>query len=346
MYSYLYLALAVFGLTSIIEIIKSSQKISIIKFYFILILAFTTINSSIDFVNSFGYDLSLYGSIVRLFTTISLVNIFYAVTQFKIPKMVIYIEAILFIIYFIAILNGFRFIIIENGHFIREASILNKINLVLVNPLFFGSMVYNLNKLQKVDTRNLYQIRMKRWMNFLYILFIIVIISIISSIIFIYFNSFHNYLDSRFVLFFYRILATSFIFFRPKFIDDAGLLINYEGIKSYKNEISIKNFNFLFYSNFYYLKQDANLDDFALKLNHTKEEVADFLKSQNEQNFNELLNKNRVDYFKELLKSKQHHYFTIEALSEMSGFNNRRTMYNAFNKYVGMTPSEFIAINK
>jgi YesN/AraC family two-component response regulator len=94
------------------------------------------------------------------------------------------------------------------------------------------------------------------------------------------------------------------------------------------------------------LKQDASLEDFALKLNHTKEAVADFLKIQNEQNFNDLLNKNRVDYFKELLKSKQHLSFTIEALSEMSGFNNRRTMYNAFNKYVGMTPSEFITINK
>lgn len=346
MYSYLYLALSVFGLVSMIEIFKNSFKISIIKGYFILILLFISINSVIDFISSFGYDLSMYVSIVRLFVTISLVNIFYAVTQFKIPKMVIYIETILFMVYFIAILNGFRFITSVNGHFVREATILNKINLVVVNPLIFGSMVYNLNKLRKIDTSNLYQVRIKKWMSFLNILFYVIVISIVTSIIYIYNKTLNSNIDSRFVLFFYRLLATSFIFFRPKFIDDAGLMINYEGIKSFSDQISITKFNFLFYSNHYFLKQDASLEDFALKLNHSKEEVADFLKTQNDQNFNDLLNKNRVDYFKELLKSKQHHSFTIEALSEMSGFNNRRTMYNAFNKYVGMTPSEFIAINK
>lgn len=346
MYSYLYLALSVFGLVSMIEILRNSTKISIIKSYFVLILLFTSINSVIDFINSFGYDLSLYGSIVRLLSTVSIVNIFYAVTQFKIPKFVIYIEAILFTIFFIAILNGFRFITTRNGHLVGMDNILSRINLIIVNPLIFGSMIYNLNKLRKIDSNNLYQVRIKKWMSFLNILFYVIVISIVTSIIYIYNKTLNSNIDSRFVLFFYRFLAISFIFFRPKFIDDAGLIISYEGIKAFNDKISIKNFNFLFYSNHYFLRQDASLEDFALKLNHSKDEVADFLKTQNDQNFNDLLNKNRVDYFKELLKSKQHHSFTIEALSEMSGFNNRRTMYNAFNKYVGMTPSEFIAVNK
>ena len=123
-------------------------------------------------------------------------------------------------------------------------------------------------------------------------------------------------------------------------------MVNYENVRLHNDQISIKQFDFLFYSSHYYLNQEASIEDFALKLNHTKEEVIDFLKTQNEQNFNELININRIEYFKELLKSKQHESFTIEALSEMSGFSNRRTMYNAFNKYVGMTPSEFIFIHK
>ena len=49
-----------------------------------------------------------------------------------------------------------------------------------------------------------------------------------------------------------------------------------------------------------------------------------------------------MEYLKELLNAKKYESFTIEALSEMAGFNNRRTMYNAFNKYVGLTPTEFI----
>jgi AraC-like DNA-binding protein len=346
MYSYLYLALAVFGLVAMLEIIKNSQKISIIKLYFIFILLFTTINSLIDFIKTFGYDLSMYGSIVRLLVTISLINIFYAVTQFKIPKIVIYIEAILFTIYFISILNGFRFISTQNEHFIGNATILNKINLIVVNPLIFGTMMYNLNKLRIIDANNLYQVRIKKWMTFLNILFIVIVLSILCSIAFVYIRPLYNNIDSRLVLFFYRLLAIFFIFFRPKFIDDAGLMVNYENVRLHNDQISIKQFDFLFYSSHYYLNHEASIEDFALKLNHTKEEVIDFLKTQNEQNFNELISINRIEYFKELLKSKQHHSFTIEALSEMSGFSNRRTMYNAFNKYVGMTPSEFIFIHK
>jgi YesN/AraC family two-component response regulator len=84
------------------------------------------------------------------------------------------------------------------------------------------------------------------------------------------------------------------------------------------------------------------MEDLALKLNVSKIELANFLKLEIEENFTELLNKNRIGYLKELLSAKKYESFTIEALSEMSGFNNRRSMYNAFNKHVGLTPTEFI----
>ena len=67
-----------------------------------------------------------------------------------------------------------------------------------------------------------------------------------------------------------------------------------------------------------------------------------FVKNEIDENFTELLNKNRIEYLKDLLKARKYESFTIEALSEMSGFNNRRTMYNAFNKYTGLTPTEYI----
>ena len=85
-----------------------------------------------------------------------------------------------------------------------------------------------------------------------------------------------------------------------------------------------------------------HLEDLALKLNKTKGEVSAFIKDQFNDSFSEILNKNRVTYLKELLNSKQYESFTIEALSEMSGFGTRRTMYSAFNKFVGMTPSDYI----
>jgi len=110
MYSYLFFGLTILGLFSIIENIKGIQKISLIKFYFLIFLFSITFNSAIDFCYEFGYDFKMYGAIFRLFTTISAVNLFYLFAHGTIPKLVIYIEVFLFIIYLIAILYGFRFI--------------------------------------------------------------------------------------------------------------------------------------------------------------------------------------------------------------------------------------------
>jgi AraC-like DNA-binding protein len=130
--------------------------------------------------------------------------------------------------------------------------------------------------------------------------------------------------------------------FRPKFLDDDKLSISFNEILVNPKNLSFQKFEFVFYTNHYYLLPDANIDDLALKLNTSKNKLSNFLRDEIEENFAELLNKNRVEYLKELLKAKKYESFTIEALSEMAGFNNRRTMYNAFNKHVGQTPTEFI----
>ena len=88
------------------------------------------------------------------------------------------------------------------------------------------------------------------------------------------------------------------------------------------------------------------MDDFALKLNHRKSDVIEYLKLKNQGSFHELITSNRIKYFTELLKSKKYESLTIEALSELSGFGSRKTMYNAFQKFHGTTPTEFIKMYK
>jgi YesN/AraC family two-component response regulator len=148
-------------------------------------------------------------------------------------------------------------------------------------------------------------------------------------------------LDTRIITICYRILFILFIFFRPKFIDEYSFSI-INNFKLIKQKISVENFDFLFYGNHYYLNLEANLDDFALKLNHSKLEVLAFLKINTNDSFIKLLNRNRIKYFKELLKSNMQESFTIEALSEMAGFSNRQSMYNAFKKLEGCSPSDYI----
>ena len=139
-----------------------------------------------------------------------------------------------------------------------------------------------------------------------------------------------------------RIIFLLFVLFRPKFLDDDKYAIPFNKLITRNKEFTYHNFEFVFYSHYYYLRQDANLDDLALMLNTSKNELSNFLNNEMKQNFTELLNKNRVIYFENLLLDKKFESFTIEALSEMSGFNNRRTMYNAFKKHIGITPSEYL----
>jgi YesN/AraC family two-component response regulator len=114
-------------------------------------------------------------------------------------------------------------------------------------------------------------------------------------------------------------------------------------IKNVKNHIlEYSKFNNLFYINNYYLNSNANLEDFALKLNISKLEAIEFINVQTDDSFSELIIKNRIKYFKQLLVEKKHESFTIEALATMSGFNNRQSMYNAFKKYENCSPSDFI----
>ena len=345
MYSYLFFGLIVLGLFSIIENIKGIKEISLIKLYFLIFLFSITINSAIDFSNELGSNLSLYGAIFRLFTTIAIVNLFYVIVQYKIPKIVIYIEIVLFVVYFVAILNGFRFIIIHNGQYLVKLDLFNKFNLIVTNLLVLGSMVLNLNKLKKVGNNNLYHVRIIRWILFFNIFFVGLIALIIISVLFFFSKSLHNYLDTRAFLIFYRFSITLYILFRPKFIDEYGFNNQLEKTFIKTSTITNTNFELVFYSNYYFLNREACLEDLALKLNHTKVELVEYLQTRTDESFNDLLNRSRINYLKELLMSKKYEFFTIEALSEMSGFNNRRTMYNAFKKYLGVTPTEFINKN-
>ncbi len=62
-------------------------------------------------------------------------------------------------------------------------------------------------------------------------------------------------------------------------------------------------------------------------------------------NFNELINKHRIRYFKELYADPENKGFTLEALAEKAGFSSRATFARSFMRVEGMTPREFVKQN-
>jgi AraC-like DNA-binding protein len=306
-----------------------------------------TIVNSIDFTIEIGYDSLQFEPFFRLLTTLTLMNVFILVGRNKISKIIFTTEIILSIIYFIAILSSSNHITIKNDTLILNNKLFKIINLY-VNIIFIGNILYSLILLYyRNDTTNLYHRKIKQWVFILFIFFLIVILIIIVKVISDKLNQPILYSDTKLSLIILRFFSIIFILFRPKFIDEIGIPFS-KNLFNRKSGTILPNrdFEFVFFSNHYYLNQAANLEDLALKLNHSKSEITAYIKTLDEGNLNDLLNKYRVIYFTELLKNKKYESLTIEALSEISGFGSRKTMYNAFNKYHGMTPTEFINIHK
>lgn len=332
------------GLFTILELLKGNQKFSFLKNFMLVLLFWITISSFLDYLDLTGHPIPYYFyEISKFFGTGLFVNIFYLLVLNKIPRIVLILDAIFVFFFAIIFINGIQFPSIINKQVQGEQSIYHKIFYLFYFVFIICSVLFVFIKLRiNKKTKNFYEIKINQWINKLLIAIIILILSHLLFFV-LFLNGFISfYAPFNYSTAIVRFFLIFFILFRPKFLDDDQSLNPFDKILAENKGVDIKNFEFLFYTNRYYLQQKVNMEDFALKLNVTKNELAIFINNEMGENFMELLNKNRVEYLKELLKEKKYESFTIEALSEMSGFNNRRTMYYAFNKYTGMTPTEFI----
>jgi len=344
MYSNLNFAITLLGIFSIFELLKGNQKISLIKYHFIARLILLTVGSFFDYLELAGYKIPYYHEIFKLVAAVLFVNMLFLIVVKNLPKLVIGLEIFFTLYFIIQFMNGFQVPTIKDGLLQNKPSSYQIIFFGTYAFLLISAVIYNGLQLfrNKKFTTNLYELKIKRWV-LSYIIFLLVL-AITNFLLFISVSkkTFAIYDDSIITSFILRFSFILFVLFRPKFLDDDRYSMPFNELLIKAKGIAFKDFEFIFYTNHYYLLPDANLEDLALKLNTSKFELTNFLRDEIEENFTELLNKNRIEYLKELLIAKKYESFTIEALSEMAGFNNRRTMYNAFNKYVGLTPTEFI----
>ena len=59
-------------------------------------------------------------------------------------------------------------------------------------------------------------------------------------------------------------------------------------------------------------------------------------------NFNDFINRYRVEAVKVSILQKQHERLTLLAIALASGFNSKTTFNRAFKKHTGMTPAQYI----
>ena len=343
MYSYIFFAIFIVAIFSIFENIKGYQKMSFFKVNLQILLFFIALGSFLFFLDEIGINIRIYVDVARVFGLIALVNIYFILANNKIPRLVIYFEILFAVVLLIMVYNGFKYVSIKDGVINVQLNHIQLINIFIINGFLITSMFYNIFKIHKqVDKKNIYHLKIRNWSYFLLIIVISMVLWLITAFILDKYPIANLKPDTRVLNSMVYSLLLVFVLFRPRFIDEADFSYTINKFSPQQSIINAQDFDFLFYFNHYYLKLDANIDDFALKLNHSKAEVLDFIKIQTTDSFTDLINRNRIKYFTDLLKSKKQDSFTIEALSEMSGFKSRKTMYNTFNKYHNMTPSEFI----
>lgn len=219
-----------------------------------------------------------------------------------------------------------------------------RVNLLPRFLLFLTFVTVNLRLayliFKKSDNNNHYYQKIKKWTNaFVFSEFIAVaIFAAMNAISFFY-------VVVNILLIVSGNLILLIILYRPRFINSQSLQLILSG--NFKREegfvLTDSNFYTPFFIGHYYLSEDATLEQFCIQnVISSNEQLQDQILKKYNMTFSNLVNKNRVDYFVELVRSPNYKHYSIDALAKESGFNSRNHLYKPFRKYHGGTPSDFI----
>lgn len=88
-----------------------------------------------------------------------------------------------------------------------------------------------------------------------------------------------------------------------------------------------------------FLDPDINREVLVKRFGIPKNSFAQFIQTHTDRNFSGYINNKRIDYSILLLRDEVN--YTIQAVSEESGFNNVRTFHRVFRDKFGITPAEY-----
>ncbi|HEV8507588.1 MAG TPA: helix-turn-helix domain-containing protein [Chitinophagaceae bacterium] len=92
----------------------------------------------------------------------------------------------------------------------------------------------------------------------------------------------------------------------------------------------------------FYLNSDVDRKKVASFLNIPPHVFSTFIGQAYGANFNDVVNRCRINYVEEGLKKAKWTDLTLEAIAEKAGFNNRVTFLTAFKKFTGTTPTQYL----
>jgi len=96
----------------------------------------------------------------------------------------------------------------------------------------------------------------------------------------------------------------------------------------------------------HFLKPGFTIRQLAEAINVQQYILSAYLNGEEGLNFNDYLNRFRVEYCQQLIQEGKAGELNLHGLSMLCGFKNRNTFTNAFKKFTGYTPSEYIRMQR
>ena len=91
-----------------------------------------------------------------------------------------------------------------------------------------------------------------------------------------------------------------------------------------------------------FLKKGYSIKDLVLEVEIPQHHLSSLINQEYGINFNDFINRYRVEYAKSKLKQPDWRHLTLEGIAMEAGFNNRTTFFRAFTKLTGLSPSKYI----
>ena len=220
-----------------------------------------------------------------------------------------------------------------------KVNLIPRIILVTIFTFINFRLIYLI--FNKSDDSNIYHVKIKNWTRaFMLLEFVsVTVFGIMNSLLL-------SYEFGSVMLFVMALLMLLTVLYRPRFINTQSIKLSLSNNFRREDAMSLTDLNFYtpFFTKHYYLQEDATLEQFCIQNNiASNEQLQDQILKKYNMTFSNLVNKNRVEYFIELVRSPKYNQYSIDALAKEAGFNSRHHLYKPFKKFHGGTPSDFIS---
>ena len=170
---------------------------------------------------------------------------------------------------------------------------------------------------------------------------IYLITTIFITLLVLFANSWHDFAWYYIICNLLVLLITFVLYNDPKFFREIKAKYKNSSIAR-KDMLKIKvKIEELFLNKKVYLENELSIDDLSKHLNTKSHHISQTFTNEFNENFNDYVNKFRVEHSKKLLADDSFSHYKIEAIALDSGFNNKVTFYKAFSKFADTTPSQF-----